>query len=185
MKTLILCFILLTTISARAEEDILMRPGEWNVLMTVKGKDGAEINPGALIKAAMAKMTDEQKEQLKKAMGNIDPAGVSGDGVKICYSEAQVKNPEAIATQDSANCPVTVVSKTRKEVKTTFECKDGAKGTAHWTIKNPREYVGVVELDSPKTGKSKLNYLGKFIQKECGAKPAAETPAAPAAEKQP
>lgn len=166
MKKIIACFLILTSLGALAQK-LNMKPGLWNVEMTVQGADGKKINPAAAMEEAMAKIPKAQREQMMKMMGKMEMPKMNKKGMEICYTEQMLNDPGSIAKHEDQDCTSKFVSKTATEVKTTFKCKDGTTGNATWKVLNDSNYEGEVHVNSPENGKSKILYKGTFISKKC------------------
>jgi hypothetical protein len=145
-----------------------MKPGLWNIEMSIKGENGKEINPTAAIQSALAKIPEAQRKKMTDMMGQFSAPKTEGNGMDVCYTQDMLKDPSSIAKHDQGRCESTLVSKTDKEVKTNFKCKDGTTGDANWKVLSDSKYEGEVNINSPKRGKSKMSYKANFKTKDCG-----------------
>lgn len=168
MKSIAIVVVATASLLSQSAFALDVKPGLWKMAMKMKS-NGKEMDPSAQIKAAMAKMPEAQRKQMMVMMGKMH-AGISEDGdIQVCYSkEMLAQNKFAMGKNVKTDCDTKIVTNTPKKVETEFTCKDGSKGKATFTTKNPQSYQGVLNMDSPKHGKSEINYSGTFVNADCG-----------------
>jgi Protein of unknown function (DUF3617) len=162
MKYLLVALVL---VSASSFASLNMKPGLWKVDMNIES-GGKSINPKAELAKAMANMTPEQRKQMTAMMGKMGSANVDSDGIKVCYSEETLKTPEKISQHDKKDCKTNIVSQSSSKVVSTINCADGTTGDSVITMKNDT-YGGVVNVKSPKHGKSTTTFNGKYLGSDC------------------
>lgn len=168
MKTLLITLLMMST---GAHAALNMKPGLWEIDMTIKS-NGKTINPVEEIQKTMATLPESEKAKMRQSLGQH--ARIENDGdLHTCYSKAMMDKPEALGEQKGVNCTTKLVSNTPSKVVSKFECKDGTKGDSVWNIKNPESYKGVVTVTDHEGEKSTITYLGKYLKEDCeGIKPA-------------
>ncbi len=171
MKSLALLFALAALPVTAA---VNMKPGLWRI-DTVVVRDGKETDPTAHMKAALAKMSPEQRKHVEEMMGKMGgahgapPVGLGKDGgVQVCYTPAMLANPQGMANQHApSGCKSRVIEHSALKLSVEFQCEDGSKGKGAWSTTSDT-FEGKMELDSPKSGKSVVRNKGKFLSADCG-----------------
>ena len=144
-----------------------MKPGLWDIEMTVTDGKGKSINPAAAMKDALAKIPEAQKKKMMEMMGEIKMPKFNNNGMEICYTEEMLKSPETMINKTQKDCDSKILSQTAKEIKTSFKCKDGTNGTALWKFLSDSNYEGVVNVNSPEKGTTSVQYTAKFKGRNC------------------
>lgn len=169
MKTLLIISILTASPSFAA---LSIKPGLWTIETKMK-RDGSEFDPQAAMKAAMAKMTPEQKKRMQEMMGKMGNGGgaafnMNEKGMQFCYTGEMLKNEEFLNQHKDKDCTTTFPVKTSSKVVTEFKCKNGTEGRAEWNVKDSTHYNGLVSILDKKGTKSEINYIATFASSDCG-----------------
>jgi len=148
-----------------------IKPGLWTMETKMK-KDGKEYDPQAQMKAAMAKMSPEQKKQMQAMMEKMGHGAsafnLNEKGIQICFTGEMLKNEEFLNQHRDSECATVFPIKTANHVVTEFKCKSGATGKAEWTVKDSTHYSGIVNMTDKKGTQSEIDYRGTFASADCG-----------------
>lgn len=145
-----------------------LKPGLWKVTATVSA-GGKQINASEQMQKAMAKMNPEQRKKMEAMMKQHHIQQPSSDGVKVCYTEEQLKHDAAFYHNEAKHtCTSKQIMKSANRTKFDINCKDGTKGTAEWTVVSSTNYTGKIDSVSPKTGKTDISIEGTFVSTNCG-----------------
>lgn len=159
--------------STATQAALSMKPGLWTIDMKMK-KDGKEFDPQAKMKEAMAKMSPKQREQMEAMMAKMGAGngsasfGMSEKGMQVCFTGKTLQNEEFLHQHKQRDCETSFPTKTPNRVVTVFKCKNGTSGTAEWNVKDSTHYQGAVKITDKKGSKSEINYLGSFVNADCG-----------------
>lgn len=163
MKTLCLLICCLALNNAYAYREL--RPGLWKVSFKIKLEDQV-INPAQQMRAVMASMSAQEKEQMRKVIKQ--ESGLDKDGkIEICYPPDALEMRESAVSQMGDSCVSKIIKRTQRKVSSTFVCMDGFRGLTTWFLNSSRGYDGVTKLITPWGEQSEIVYSGKFISYRC------------------
>lgn len=167
MKLFITFSILVLSFAVQAAT-FQVAPGLWEVKYLVK-TEGKTIDPHAEMKKVMAKMTPEQKKQMEAMMAKMGNGGVSPDGMKVCLTQEMLEKDTALMQKENKDCTMNFTEKSATKINATFNCKDGAKGTAVWNIKSGgKAYDGHMNITQAKGKTAEINFDGQWAASDCG-----------------
>ncbi|MBI2521243.1 MAG: DUF3617 domain-containing protein [Bdellovibrio sp.] len=188
MKIIVAFLMILSSFSTFAALGI--KPGLWEMEMTMGGADGKQVDPMAEMRKAMAKMSPEQQKQMAAMMGKMGGRmGMTpGGAMRICYTKEMLENEANLNQQKDKKCTSTIKEKSAKKIVANFKCEDGTSGNSIFTIQDTSNYSGDVDVTDKSGQKSKMSLKGKFVSNDCGdvkpfntAMPATAKPVVPPA----
>ncbi len=163
--------LLLMSFSLSTFAALGMKPGLWEIQMSLAGADGKQTDPMAEMRKAMAGMSPEQQKQMAGVMGKMGGGkmGIApGGGMQVCYTKEMLENEANLNQQKDKKCTTTVKEKSASKVIADFKCDDGTSGTSNFTIKDSSNYNGIVDVTDKTGKKSKMTFNGKFASNDCG-----------------
>lgn len=163
MKKILLLIIFLLCNCAYAKQGLL--PGLWKISFKIKTEDRI-IEPAKRLKEILAKMSKQEREQLKIMLKH--EAGIDEDGkISVCYTPGSFELEESTISPMGDNCISKIVSSTSSKVVSHFVCENGIRGINTWFIKNPLSYKGVTKIVSPTGEPSEIIYEGNYFAPLC------------------
>jgi hypothetical protein len=160
---LLLVLITLTSLSASAMD---LKPGLWNIEMNIK-QSGKKIDPMAEMRKAMKDMPEAQKKQMMKAMGEYGVDMTGSQGMKQCFTKEMIEKAILGGSQEKG-CKTQLTKKSSSEYITTYNCKDGTKGSGVLKIKSPKSYEAIITVQDVKGQKHEMTQVAKFLSSNCG-----------------
>lgn len=165
MKFLAFILIFNTSLALAA---IDLKPGLWKIDMTIEQEDGKGMNLSKQMQEAMDKIPEAQKKEMQKRMGKMVNAPVM-DPTKVCYTEEMLKDPKSVSkAQQKEKCDTNVLSQTKRQIVSTFECEEGTKGKVKFNIKSNKSYQTKINVTNPEGEKTQMQYNGEFVSSDCG-----------------
>jgi hypothetical protein len=144
-----------------------LKPGLWEIQMKIK-KDGKEIDPQAQFEASLAKLPPDQRKQVEAMMAKSGVGGLTGKGMKVCYTKEMFAKPENFGKDPRGQCSTTLNTQTSTKISMSFKCKDGSAGTGEWNMPTSTTYNGHMKFTRKAGEVSEFAQTGSFLGADCG-----------------
>ena len=168
MKIVVILSIFL---SVNSFAGLSIKPGLWSIETKVI-KDGKEFDPQAQMKLMMAKMSPDQKKKIQSIISKSGKAGASFGmnerGLQVCINDDVLVKEDFLNPYSQFDCETAFPTKTTTHVVAQFKCKNGANGTAEWSVKDSTHYQGAVKMNDKAGNISEIKYNGVFTSASCG-----------------
>lgn len=173
---LILALVLPLLAMAGQAQAQKLRPGLWEVTMTMKSQSGEMEAAMAGMQAELAKMSPEQRKQIESMMGQRGVgmgAGASGGGttLRTCISKETAERGD-VPDQEDRSCKREQIQRSGSTLKFKLRCSNPpSTGEGEFTFSSDKAYSGRMVFDTQRKGKAEhmeMTQQAKWIAADCG-----------------